>query len=75
VLAERIQAEVLEALAHTPAGDGVEVAVGVAAFPEHAATAEQLRHAADQAVDAARRLGCNRVVSYAPGHQLESVAS
>jgi diguanylate cyclase (GGDEF)-like protein len=75
VLAERIQGEMLEALARTPAGDGVEVAVGVAAFPEHAATAEQLRDAADHAGAAARRLGRNRVVSYAPGRHFESVAS
>src|SRR5256885_3478943 len=37
-------------------GEGVEVAVGMASFPEHASTVEELRHGADQAVTAARSL-------------------
>ena len=70
----RTQAEVLETLAGTLPGDGVHVAVGVASFPNDAATVEELRHAADQAVGAARRLGHNRVVSYAPGAEPTPVA-
>jgi diguanylate cyclase (GGDEF)-like protein len=66
VLAERIQAEVLEGLGADSEGNGVEVAVGVASFPEHASTVEELRHGADQAVTAARELGPSRVVAYSP---------
>lgn len=67
VLAERIQAEVVEGVAAASEGHEVEVAVGVASFPEHASTVEELRHGADQAVTAARELGPSRVVAYSPG--------
>jgi diguanylate cyclase (GGDEF)-like protein len=66
VLAERIQAEVVEGLSAGSEGSGVEVAIGVASFPEHASTVEELRHGADQAVTAARKLGPSRVVAYSP---------
>jgi diguanylate cyclase (GGDEF)-like protein len=69
VLAERIQAEVLEGVAAASDGHGVEVAVGVASFPEQASTVEELRHGADQAVTAARKLGPSRVVAYSPDAQ------
>ena len=73
VLAERIQAEVLEGLAAASEGNGVEIAVGVASFPEHASTVEELRHGADQAVTAARKLGPSRVVAYSPDGQVTAV--
>jgi diguanylate cyclase (GGDEF)-like protein len=69
VLAERIQSEVLEGVAAASDGHGVEVAVGVASFPEQASTVEELRHGADQAVTAARKLGPSRVVAYSPDAQ------
>ena len=74
VLAERIQAEVLEGLTAATEGHGVEVAVGVASFPEHASTVEELRHGADLAVTAARNLGPSRVVAYSPAVQADAVA-
>jgi diguanylate cyclase (GGDEF)-like protein len=74
VLAERIQAEVLEGLKAATEGHGVEVAVGVASFPEHASTVEELRHGADLAVTAARNLGPSRVVAYSPGGQVSAIA-
>jgi diguanylate cyclase (GGDEF)-like protein len=73
VLAERMHAEVLAAFGPAPNGHQVEVAVGVASFPEHASTPEELRHGADQAVTAARKLGPSRVVAYSPGAQVNAV--
>ncbi len=73
VLAERIQAEVLGAVGPAPAGHEVEVAVGVASFPEQASTVEELRHGADQAVTAARRLGPSRVVAFSAGTRVSDV--
>lgn len=73
VLAERMHAEVLAAFGPAPDGNQVEVAVGVASFPEHASTPEELRHGADQAVTAARKLGPSRVVAYSPGAQVSAV--
>ena len=72
VLAERIQAEVLAALSATAEGHAVEVAVGVASFPDQAGTAEELRNAADEAVSAARRLGLSCVVAFSPAVQLHA---
>src|SRR2546423_489371 len=74
VLAERIQTEVLEELSAATEGHGIEVAVGMASFPEHASTVEELRHGADQAVTAARKLGPSRVVAYSPDAQVSAVA-
>jgi diguanylate cyclase (GGDEF)-like protein len=74
VLAERIQAEVLEGLSAAIEGEGVEVAVGMASFPEHASTVEELRHGADQAVTAARKLGPSRVVAFEPDAQVGAIA-
>lgn len=41
------------------------ISIGVAAFPDHAQTLEQLIERADQALYAAKRAGRNRVVSWA----------
>jgi diguanylate cyclase (GGDEF)-like protein len=73
VLAERMHAELLAAFGPAQEGHQVEVAVGVASFPEHASTPEELRHGADQAVTAARKLGPSRVVAYSPGAQVDAV--
>jgi diguanylate cyclase (GGDEF)-like protein len=70
VLAERIQNEVVDGVAGVLGDSEIEVAVGVASFPEHASTVEELRHGADQAVTAARRLGPNRVVAFSPDQAL-----
>jgi len=74
VFAERMHAEVLAALGPAPDGQVVEVAVGVASFPDHASTSEELRHGADQAVTAARELGPSRVVTYSPELPIGAVA-
>jgi diguanylate cyclase (GGDEF)-like protein/putative nucleotidyltransferase with HDIG domain len=44
----------------------VQVSIGIATFPEDAASAEALLHAASQAVAAAEHLGRGRVVVYSP---------
>jgi predicted signal transduction protein with EAL and GGDEF domain len=62
-----MHAELLAAFGPAAGGHDVEVAVGVASFPEHASTPEELRHGADQAVTAARKLGPSRVVAFSPG--------
>src|SRR3954469_19186086 len=64
LLAERLRRAVKE-----PRRDGGElpsVSFGVASFPSHAADAEALMHAADQALYAAKALGRDRSVIYNP---------
>src|SRR3954453_1571480 len=78
LLAERLRRAVKE-----PGVDGElpTVSFGVASFPSHAADAEALMHAADQALYAAKAMGRDRSVIYNPevlanvlGGQLEPVA-
>src|SRR3954468_19542043 len=63
LLAERLRRAVKE-----PGVDGElpSVSFGVASFPSHAADAEALMHAADQALYAAKALGRDRSVIYNP---------
>ncbi|HEY0631039.1 MAG TPA: diguanylate cyclase [Thermoleophilaceae bacterium] len=78
LLAERLRRAVKE-----PGVDGElpSVSFGVASFPTHAADAEALMHAADQALYAAKAMGRDRSVIYNPevlasvlGGNLEPVA-
>ncbi|MEA2441919.1 MAG: hypothetical protein QOH76_3343, partial [Thermoleophilaceae bacterium] len=63
LLAERLRRAVKE-----PGADGElpTVSFGVASFPTHAADAEALMHAADQALYAAKAMGRDRSVIYNP---------
>src|SRR4051794_26000147 len=63
LLAERLRRAVKE-----PGADGElpSVSFGVASFPSHAAAAEALMHAADQALYAAKAMGRDRSVIYNP---------
>jgi diguanylate cyclase (GGDEF)-like protein/putative nucleotidyltransferase with HDIG domain len=63
LLAERLRRAVKE-----PSADGElpTVSFGVASFPSHAADAEALMHAADQALYAAKAMGRDRSVIYNP---------
>jgi diguanylate cyclase (GGDEF)-like protein/putative nucleotidyltransferase with HDIG domain len=63
LLAERLRRAVKE-----PSSDGElpTVSFGVASFPSHAADAEALMHAADQALYAAKAMGRDRSVIYNP---------
>jgi diguanylate cyclase (GGDEF)-like protein/putative nucleotidyltransferase with HDIG domain len=65
LLAERLRRSVKEP---TAAGDSElpTVSFGVASFPTHAADAEALMHAADQALYAAKAMGRDRSVIYNP---------
>lgn len=47
---------------------GVTVSVGVAVFPDHGDSAEELLQAADEAMYAAKRLGRNRICVAGAGH-------
>jgi two-component system, cell cycle response regulator len=78
LLAERLRRSVKE-----PGVDGElpSVSFGVASFPTHAADAEALMHAADQALYAAKAMGRDRSVIYNPevlasvlGGELDRVA-
>ena len=60
VLADRIRREVREAFAPT----GLTVSLGVASYPKHGGTAEELLTGADRAVFAAKALGRDRTVIY-----------
>jgi diguanylate cyclase (GGDEF)-like protein/putative nucleotidyltransferase with HDIG domain len=78
LLAERLRRAVKEPSAD---GDLPTVSFGVASFPTHAADAEALMHAADQALYAAKAMGRDRSVIYNPevlasvlGGQLDPVA-
>jgi diguanylate cyclase (GGDEF)-like protein/putative nucleotidyltransferase with HDIG domain len=63
LLAERLRRAVKEPSAD---GDLPSVSFGVASFPSHAADAEALMHAADQALYAAKAMGRDRSVIYNP---------
>jgi diguanylate cyclase (GGDEF)-like protein/putative nucleotidyltransferase with HDIG domain len=63
LLAERLRRAVREPSSE---GDLPTVSFGVASFPTHAADAEALMHAADQALYAAKALGRDRSVIYNP---------
>jgi diguanylate cyclase (GGDEF)-like protein len=60
VLADRIRREVREAFAPT----GLTVSLGIASYPKHGGTAEELLTGADRAVFAAKALGRDRTVIY-----------
>ena len=60
VLADRLRREIREAFAKT----GLTVSLGIASYPKHGATAEELLTAADRAVFAAKALGRDRTVIY-----------
>jgi diguanylate cyclase (GGDEF)-like protein/putative nucleotidyltransferase with HDIG domain len=63
LLAERLRRAVKEPSAE---GELPSVSFGVASFPSHAADAEALMHAADQALYAAKAMGRDRCVIYNP---------
>jgi diguanylate cyclase (GGDEF)-like protein len=60
VLADRLRREVREAFAQT----GLTVSLGIASYPKHGGTAEELMTGADRAVFAAKALGRDRTVIY-----------
>jgi diguanylate cyclase (GGDEF)-like protein len=60
VLADRLRREVREAFSDT----GLTVSLGIASFPRHGGTAEELLTGADRAVFAAKALGRDRSVIY-----------
>jgi diguanylate cyclase (GGDEF)-like protein len=60
VLADRLRREVREAFATT----GLTVSLGIASYPKHGGTAEELMTGADRAVFAAKALGRDRTVIY-----------
>lgn len=62
LFAERLRRRVRDEL--RAGDDALSASFGVAAFPAHGATAEELLHRADQAMYVAKRLGRNRCVAY-----------
>ena len=60
VLADRLRREVREAFASS----GLTVSLGIASFPKHGGTAEELMTGADRAVFAAKALGRDRTVIF-----------
>ena len=60
VLADRLRREVREAFAQT----GLTVSLGIASYPKHGGTAEELLTGADRALFAAKALGRDRTVIY-----------
>ena len=60
VLADRLRREVREAFAQV----GLTVSLGIASYPKHGATAEELLSGADRAIFAAKSLGRDRTVIY-----------
>src|SRR4051795_6433694 len=64
VIAERLRHKVREAFA--PDQVALTVSFGVAAFPRHGATRDQLLQAADQALYVAKELGRDRTAVYRP---------
>ncbi|HYH57844.1 MAG TPA: diguanylate cyclase [Thermoleophilaceae bacterium] len=60
VLADRLRREVREAFVQT----GLTVSLGIASYPKHGSTAEELLTGADRAVFAAKALGRDRTVIY-----------
>ena len=70
VVAERLREEI-EHVRHDSMGEPVTVSIGIAAFPEDAATAADLLHKADQALYSSKHRGRNRVVRFDPVHLIE----
>ncbi|HEY9900388.1 MAG TPA: diguanylate cyclase [Pantanalinema sp.] len=68
LLAERIRQAIESTDLPGPNGETLHVAVsiGVATFPEHATSEDQLMELADQALYVSKRTGRNRVTLYAP---------
>ena len=64
VIAERLRHKVRDAFA--PEQLALTVSFGVAAYPNHGATADQLLQAADQALYVAKQLGRDRTAIYRP---------
>ena len=62
MLAERIRAEVHEALVARDPGTSLTISFGISTFPLHGQSADALLRTADQALYAAKRLGRNRSV-------------
>ena len=60
VLADRLRREVREAFAQ----EGLTVSLGIASYPRHGSTAEELLTGADRAVFAAKALGRDRTVIF-----------
>ncbi|MGH2839007.1 MAG: bifunctional diguanylate cyclase/phosphohydrolase [Thermoleophilaceae bacterium] len=60
VLADRLRRDVREAFAQ----EGLTVSLGIASYPKHGATAEELLTGADRAVFAAKTLGRDRTVIF-----------
>ena len=60
VLADRLRREVREAFLET----GLTVSLGIASYPKHGATVEELLSGSDRAVFAAKALGRDRTVIY-----------
>jgi diguanylate cyclase (GGDEF)-like protein len=60
VLADRLRREIREAFSDT----GLTVSLGIASYPKHGGTAEELLTGADRAVFAAKALGRDRTVIY-----------
>jgi diguanylate cyclase (GGDEF)-like protein len=60
VLGDRLRREVREAFA----AEGLTVSLGIASYPKHGATAEELLTGADRAVFAAKSLGRDRTVIF-----------
>ena len=60
VLADRLRREVREAFAQS----GLTVSLGIASYPKHGGTAEELLSGADRAIFAAKALGRDRTVIY-----------
>jgi diguanylate cyclase (GGDEF)-like protein len=60
VLADRLRREVREAFGKT----GLTVSLGIASYPKHGGTAEELLSGADRAIFAAKSLGRDRTVIY-----------
>ena len=56
--------EAIEEMEHPGVGEAITVSIGVAAYPEDAASASELIHAADQALYVSKNSGRNRVSRY-----------
>lgn len=74
VVAERLREEV-ERVRHEGVDGSVTVSIGIAAYPEDAATAVDLLHKADQALYSSKHCGRNRVVRFDPVHLIDGRGS